>query len=557
MDYNNNQYNNVPTGNNPVGQQGVPNQAPAYNGIPSTPQPVMAGSQNNMGVNNAPKKGKGKVIGICVAVVAVIGLVVGGIFGYKKLTDNPTKILKNSINDLYANFSESLKEYGENPLVNAFLNDTVTISGDLSLEGSLFETIKDDKLAFSLGMDAKNERMEMYAALSEKNKTLVDATIYAKDGKAYMTSKTLFDNMYEVGDTVASLSFSLGDLQAEADKMPSISELDAIVKDFKDALVNSLDEKELTKDKTEIKINGETLKVNRLSYNVDEESIKNLFSSTFKELQGNSNFVKNLAKVFGMTEDEIKEGLGEAAKPEYYESEDGEEEFKGKFILYTTGMKNKVVGMELADGDGNLHYYNNEGNFNIRFELDKETVFEIVGKKEKDATKVTLKTADESNEGKLTEVLTLTVRQFNEEGIDLDYDLNSFKGSLKITEKKVNDKKYEGVMEFSIDVEDAGDMKVKMNYTAEIGTKVADIDTSKALPKEQITTQDTLKMNQAMTNLESSALVTFISQIMETMTPTVTDTDDCYDNYLDAYLDDTFSGTYEEYSKTYCSSSSM
>ncbi len=49
MDYNNNQYNNVPTGNTPAGQPGTPTQAPAYNtGSPVTPQPVMGGSQNNM-----------------------------------------------------------------------------------------------------------------------------------------------------------------------------------------------------------------------------------------------------------------------------------------------------------------------------------------------------------------------------------------------------------------------------------------------------------------------------------------------------------------------------
>ena len=336
MDYNNNQYNNNSTGNNPVnqqgvpsqaplyneipsaqetpmtlgqnnmevnnasiganlvGQQGVPSQPPLYNQIPSTPEPPMTVGQNNMGANTNPKKENSKGNGFLIAIVVVIILVVGGIFRYKKLMDNPTTIIKNSINDLYANFNDNLKEYEENPLLNAFLNDTITINGNISVNGSFLKEINDDKLTFSLGMDSKNERAEMFANLSEKNKTLLDANIYAKEGKAYMTSKTLFDNMYVIGDVdLSQNSNSLKELQEDIKNLPSTSEIDDVIKEFKDALIKSLDEKELTKEKADIAINDETIKVNRLIYNLNEESIKNLFSSTFNELKWQTQNIMN------------------------------------------------------------------------------------------------------------------------------------------------------------------------------------------------------------------------------------------------------------------------
>ncbi len=455
---------------------------------------------------------------------------VGGIFGYKKLTDNPTKILKKSINDLYANFSDTLKDYGENPVIDAILNDTVKFNGEFSLTGSLFETIKDDKVNFSLGLDAKNESMEMYAGLDEKNQTLADISFYGKDGKGYMASKTLFDNLYTTGEIdLSSLGDSVEEIKESLKNTSNVEDLDAIVKDFKDALINSLDEKQLTKEKAELTINDETIKVNRLTYNIDGDSIKNLFTSIFKELQGNKNFIDKLVKVSGMSEEEIKAQLEELAKPEYY---DEVADTKEKFILYTTTSKNSVVGIELVDDEGNFRYYNHEGNFNIRFQEGKETVFEIVGKKEKDATKVTFK-LDSNGDSKLEDLIVLNVKQFNDEGIDCDYTISSegqsITGTFKATLKKTSDKKYEGVLEFSAAVPETGDMGMKMNYSVEIGTKIADIDTSKAIDAESITSQDSLKLMQAMENLEKSNFVTFVSQIMNSLVPPV-ETD--YDDFL-------------------------
>ncbi len=462
--------------------------------------------------NDLVGKGKKKkwIVGVVAAVIAII-LVIGGI-GYKVISNNPTNILKDSINNAYKDFKDELKEYDKKKKDFDITKDSLKINGDIELTGDMFKDIKDDKISFTAGFDYANKLLEGEATLKEDGKDLLNATVFTKDNKMYLKSNNLFDNTYELDDFDFDSEFNLEELEEAMKEVNNVStdDIDYLVKEFKDALIKSLNKDEMTKEKEEIEINDLSVKTTKISYNIDKSSTKELMTSLSDILTENDEFLSKLAKLTDTEKSDIKDALKELKDSDNYEDMP-----KGELNVYTTGVTNKVVKVELKLDTVTVSYSDYKDNIYLLVsEKQSDMKLEVIAKTEKKVTDVEVK----FNKQKIA---TLTVRQFDEEGIDLDYDINvedeiKAKGTIKITCKEKSSTEYEGVMEFSINAEIDGeeiDFGVKMNYTIKTKEKIADYDTSKAIESDDITEEDSKKLESALEDLENSKIYSFIEDM--------------------------------------------
>ena len=559
--------NEVPTMPNQAGQNPAIDASFPATTPPNTTTLGNAQASQMPNQNNAPKN-KGT---IKIAIIVIAILLIGGLaFGVYALFFAPSKtdMLKSAINDVYAGFSSSLEKLEKQKVDIDIFNDSLKLEGDFQIAGSTFAKLKDDKIDFTLGLDYKNKLMEASGKLSEKNKDLLDGKIILKNNHLYLKSDSLLNNVYDLGSYNFDDHVDLGDLENDLNSvdLPSASDIDFIVKEFKDALLNSLDEKNMKQEKVDLSINNTKVKATKITYTINKETMLKLAKNLATELNSNDNLKAKLVDIFKINKDDYQDALDAMQDEKAFDSFEGE----GEFSIYATGVTHQFAGAELIVKDGGkLAFYNSGDNAYFIFnEEESNETLEITSVKEKDIYDVRI-TMTEDN--KAIEVAKLTIRKLTNEEIDLDYDLNiedtKASGSLKLTGKQDN-KNITGKVEFSVNYtedKEKYDVSFTANYKVTAGQKIATDNVSTAISSENITDEDMTKVKDKLTDLESSNIYdylkddfNFTSEIIDSLDESsnyssIYDNQECWDNYWDAlYNKQTFDGTYDEYYKAYC-----
>lgn len=517
--------------------------------------------------NNAPKnKGTIKIAIIVIAILLIGGLAFGA---YKMFfATSKTDMLKSAINGVYAEFSSSLEKLEKQKVDIDIFNDSLKLEGDFQIDGSTFAKLKDDKIDFTLGLDYKNKLMEASGKLSEKNKDLLDGKIILKNNHLYLKSDSLLNNIYDLGSYNFDDHVDLGDLENDLNSvdLPSASDIDFIVKEFKDALLNSLDEKNMKQEKVDLSINNTKVKATKITYTINKETMLKLAKNLATELNSNDNLKAKLVDIFKIDKDDYQDALDAMQDEKAFDSFEGE----GEFSIYATGVTHQFAGAELIVKDGGkLAFYNSGDNAYFIFnEEESNEKIEITSVKEKDIYDVSIIMTEDN---KANEVAKLTIRKLTNEEIDLDYDLNiedtKANGSIKLTGKQ-NNKDITGTVEFSVNYTDGKekyDVSFTANYKVTTGQKIATDNVTTAISSENITDEDMTKVKDKLTDLESSNIYdylkddfNFTSEIIDSLDESsnyssIYDNQECWNNYWDAlYNKQTFDGSYDEYYETYC-----
>lgn len=514
--------NNVPA----VDENEAANKTEAVNEVvnaPVTSQPNNGENQNETSntpnVDNVtpqptsvkPKKKTGLIVGIIVGIVVLVAAILFAV--YSLVLNNPTTIVKNAINDLYEKTSSELKELEKQEMNFNIAQDTMKISGDLKLSGTLFQGAENSKITFGEILDYKNKAAEVNLGLNEDNKDLADITVYVKNNHGYIKSNTLFDNVYDAGEEDFKDVFAILDSAVSSQNSEiNLENIDIVLKESKDALIKSIDKKYMTKGNTNINVGDKNVKVKTITYSIEKDSVKSLFTGLSKELLASSKFVDTVSKMTGQEKSAVEEVLKNLGKEENYDDISS----KGQFVIYTTGLTNKVVGFEFGDDEATIRYYSNKDDGYFAVIENKETLFDIVSKKQD----VRINYYDE---GKKTEIAKLTIKKNDDENLDVDYEISysgmSVSGNLKITSKRESDKKASGSLGLTVALSTPGSEKISlgvdMNYALEIGVPMTDIDVSKALTTDKMPANDQQKLLKAMEALENSKLVTTIATLMD------------------------------------------
>ena len=204
-----------------------------------------------------PKNNKAPIIILVIVLIAVLL----GIF-YTQVLNNPKVIVKTTINTFYDGLSNTLDKLQNN--YNYYNSkENLTFNGDLQLNSTTT-----NKVLFNGGIDQNKKLVEVTGSLNQNNQNIGDISIYLKNNHEYIKSKSLFDNIYDIGEEDFSKLFST----TSNDKI--FDDINFITKEFKDSLIKSLDKKYLKAGKDTIEINGQKVKVNSVTYEIKQEAIK-------------------------------------------------------------------------------------------------------------------------------------------------------------------------------------------------------------------------------------------------------------------------------------------
>lgn len=510
--------NNIQNGNVPN------NDAPMTNSVPNN-GPVMGSVPTNNMDSNSPKKANTKfiIIGVVVAVLLIAGI--GGLFGYKSYVGKPINLYTGAIEKLYEDFSEALNSTETFDITK----DSIVMSGDLKLNSSLAELEDYTKYTydFDLGLDLKNKKMQMGASMNDESKEIISAVMYYLDKNVYLDSKQIYDKvLYMVMEEDVFADLEVDETTIDYEKIDKIAE--KVTK----YVINGLDESKFEKKDATVKINGKDVKVTKVIYPINQDTVYAMATSLLKDIKGDDELLGLIADIAGVEKSQIKDALAEVE----FEKDDFKMEAKADFYLYTNGFFEKVVGfgfeaeakIEGETEKATIYYVENDDNAVFSMDVDGlDITANTVGNKTDGKIKIegqelasfTLNYVEKDKNTKMDLTVTVDV-----EGTKLVLDY-----SADVTEE--SDKKAKGTFDVNLAVTSEGqtvEVGGKANLNVEIGGKVEGINTSGAVDFE---TLDSTELEKIQTNLENALKDTFLYDLLMAE-------DDSYDDYDDDWASD-------------------
>ena len=133
--------------------------------------------------NNKRSKWKFIIGGLFVVVAIAVGLFVG----YNKIYGNPINIYKNTINSVYKMLSDNLKEVEKNEFKVDLLEEPITLGLNVKLDSEMPELKNFSGIDYNLqmGLDVKNEKINVNLGAMENNKDIIKALYSFIDGNIY------------------------------------------------------------------------------------------------------------------------------------------------------------------------------------------------------------------------------------------------------------------------------------------------------------------------------------------------------------------------------------
>lgn len=422
--------------------------------------------------NITPKKGN-KIIPIVAVVLVVIALFAGGFYYYFNKTD---KIVTNIINKAFNEINDSIDKIEKFD----YNNDTALVNGSLKIDTNIdgLEDLKNEKFDYTFGMDYKNKKLELGAALTESDKKIIDALLYFVNDKAYISLKDDYKKIINIDNEDFDFDkiFKIEDININKDDLKFVS------KEFKNILIDSIEMKKLNKSNSTIKLNGKSTKVTKISYNLNDDNTKKLVENIIDNILDNDELLKKLSKISDTSVSDIEETL-EDAKSEDIEG-------IGKLNLYTKGFTNEFAKLELISNDSKFGIINNDDN-TVLYAKDNETNFEI--------------SINENTDNKLS--------------IDYEFKENNAKvdGTIKISNKEINKKENEGSIELTVNY-DKYKVAIDLDYNSKIGAKIADFDESKSVKLSEMTSTDLNDLyTKIMNKLNNSNMADIINDVSSSL----------------------------------------
>lgn len=478
-------------------------EIPVETEIPKSQEPVIETFDIEK-VNK--KKEKKSPVGLIVILVLLCIAGVASFYAYKYFNVHPTGIVKSVINRSYENFSKSLKEIDGNTGDIDIFNEAVRVIGDFQFDDGVTKGLDKEKIKFDVALDYSNKRAEGMLGLLKNGSTMADAKYYFQNDKMYMGSTTMFDNVYDLGEYKFDDMFDLSDFEnLDMNNVPTVDDVDYIVKEFKDILLDSLDEKDMTLSKEDLEIKGKTVKTDKITYKINNSSMEKLKSSMADNVLKNDALISRLAKVTNGDEKEIRESF-----EEFKSSEVSDDLISGEFILYTTGIDHSLVKAELSDSYEKIYITVEDNVTTIAYD-GKDVKYEIVMTDNKNTCDVDIKI------GGIT-LVNMTFRE-NKAGIDFDYKIDyagiTLDGTIKYTYEPKGKKEGSGEVFFSLNgdvMDEKLAYEIKLDYEIKADDDLEKIDTTKVL--KDFTESDIEKMDEKMDELQESALYGYFGGAM-------------------------------------------
>lgn len=418
---------------------------------------------------NDYEKNKGASLKYFLFIGIPVIIVLGVLGAYYQMT-NPLKVLTKTINEVYNKVDNVLKE----PIDYFNINETpFSINGNLSFKTDLelykLEELQKYNYNFSFDMDLKQELVIATLGLQEEEMNILDAIFYQIGNEQYLESKTLFDQMLKMPKIEEEFN-DIFDFSDFGELNDNLNDFKYLLKKAKESLENSLDKKYLTREKTDITLNGRQVKTTKITYLLDKENQERTTRKMASDFMKDQKSLEILAKINNTTEEEIMEQLKKdfTYKCDY------------SIILYTEGWNQNIVRISLLENAiEKITFLNTEENQSILFEND----------------------------------IILNLKSYTDENIEIDYQIKSsnISGKMKIENKRMNQNKTESKLNLTISSSDLN-LEINLNLNGEKKEKIEKPDITNAKEFESLSPSE---IGTILENLENALEETIFYNLFE------------------------------------------
>lgn len=444
-------------------------------------------------------------------IILVLLVVAGLAFGIYYFLNNNKKDLSPKeqyakiLNDTYASASKYLTNDVEYDFTKPF---ALTLEGSVDSDIDEIKAFSGYKIKADMGLDMNAKKANLQLSMKDKsNKEILSAQAGADDKNLYIVSNKLFDKTIKMSNTTSEFWTSLEDptklLKVEMpENLPEGKDIDHFIKLIKDTIINNISDDSIKTSEEKITIDGKEENVTKLSYVLDKEETKKQFSAIAKAIKNDETSMKLLETLLEQSKAEVEQMLDEAL-------ENIEVETTVTFDLYV--KNNELVELNFGvSKDDYLRYTVNSKKSTIVFVEEGKKQFEInINEENKKQTIVTINVPEEMN-------ATLTVREYNENKVDMDYSVTmvtenqTVSGTLNVTSDK---NKLSGTFSINTKVE-GKDLKANLSIEVTPNATVTLPNTANAVEYTALTQDD---MTKIMTNLQNAIKGTPLEELMSTM----------------------------------------
>ena len=273
-------------------------------------------------------------------VPVMIILTVLGAYYY---TTNPMTILTISIEK---NF-ETIGNFLDHQSLNINTNIPYEITGNMQLKNSQNNIIDFEKYNynFTLEKDQNKEYFSFLFGINENETNIVNAKLFQLEKKQYLIGEKLFQGILDVtpeNNVNPDLFLKNQNLDLETIKI--------ILQKYKNILIETLDEKYVKREKTDLYINNDKVKTTKVSYLLNEENQAKTMDKIKEKILNDEELLQAMAKIQNTDQETIKNNISEMKLNYKSDIEIG---------IYTEGLKQNVIQYEIKEKNQNIITYSN------------------------------------------------------------------------------------------------------------------------------------------------------------------------------------------------------
>ena len=446
------------------------NQNNQFNNIGMEPQPLGVLTNETSNLNNETpqkekKKGKLKLI-ILIVASAIIALS-AGYFAYTTLFNTPYNTYKNAISMVFDNINNTIKESED--IIDYDLNeDILKNSGTFKLTSNVDELNDLTKYSYNYEtmFDIKNEKLKLGLDIINGNESLVQFLIYAIKDKGYIKADEIFDKIIEFESDM--------DFNIEEDTVIEDEDITFLLNKLKEYIINSLDDKKITKEKETINVNDKEISVINNKYIIDEEEYNKIIDSILNSMLNDNEFLDKCAKIFNVSKDDMKDALESLLETTKMLDN------TITFNIYTTTITNRIIGVYITLEDLNIKYTDYKDIINIILTDDDESE-NITIKNENNKWDISYT----SNGNKLLEADITT----KDKETTINFNINEVDGNIVFKELEADKTKYSFNLKANL-TDSYSNFGIELTNNTEVVSKFDDIDTSNSIKEDDLTDED-------------------------------------------------------------------
>lgn len=396
------------------------------------------------------KSGKKKILLIILSILIILLVALG--VNYLINLNSPRTLFKKVSNTI---FGETLNVLDSIPASLNGMNEG-TLKFNTNIEDYSF--LNSEVIDYTFGLDVSQKRLLSSIKLTEDNKELFNIEGNVYNNNIYLNLNNLFSKNILIDEEVIkdNLGISINDIFNEINDVYSeenINDYKYIVNSFKNLTNAVIDKINYSKEKETLNINGDNIKVNKIIINFDKENTDLIINTYVDGILNDNELIKKLLKVFDVEKEELIDNLKEIK--DYDNSDiDG----TSKLVVYTKGLVNEIVKVELTEDTEELISYVNYNDYkllrsdNIEIEINNQKLVikkdnEIIingeiNSLEKDNIDINFEVLESNTKGNI-------VYQKQNENIKVKINLDNTKENNKIT--------------LDIDIKKTGDNEYKIN----------------------------------------------------------------------------------------------